>query len=84
VRREDRPTYAEACWDTFRQKFQPTRLMMSSAEFHQISAWMDRSLPLPVVLRGIEETGGKPRTLLACYTAVERAATYWHDCMGGL
>lgn len=84
MRTEDRSTYASAVWDEFRQVHQPGRLTMSSSEFQLVSRWMDRSIPLPVVLRGLEETGGKPRTLHACENAVERAYRYWHEAMGGL
>lgn len=84
LRREDRPTYAEAVWDTFREKFQPGRLTMSTAEFMTISRWMDQGIPLPVVLRAVEETGGQPRTLMACEREVERAYGYWFRAMGGL
>jgi hypothetical protein len=41
-------------------------------------------MPLPVVLRGLDETGGKPRTIMACENAVERAFSYWFQAMGGL
>jgi hypothetical protein len=84
IRREDRPTYAEAVWETFRQRYQPGRLTMTSAEFHLVSAWMDQSIPLPIVERGIAETGGKPRTLLACEEPVKRAHAYWLQAIGGL
>ncbi len=82
LRREDRPTYAEACWETFQGKYQPSRLTMSSAEFNVVSRWMDRNIPLMITLRGIEETGGKPRTLLACEGPVERAYEYYAQAMG--
>lgn len=84
MRTEDRSTYAAAVWSEFRQRHQPQRLTMSSAEFQVVSRWMDKNIPLPVVLRGIEETAGKPRTLMACEAPVERAYEYWFQAMGGL
>ena len=84
VRPEDRPTYAEAVWETFRTKYQSQRFTMSSSEFHLLSGWMDKNIPLPVVLRAIDEMGGKPRTLHACEVPVEKAYGYWFQAMGGL
>ena len=84
VRREDRPTYAEAVWEAFRQRHQPGRFTMSSSEFHLVAGWMDRDIPLPIVLRGLEEFTGKARTLNACAAPVERAYGYWFQAMGGL
>ena len=84
LRPEDRPTYAQACFETFRDKHQPSRLTMSAAEFGIILQWMDKAYPLAVVLRAIDEMGGKPRTLLACEQPVNRAAAYWHQAMGGI
>ena len=84
MRTEDRSTYAEAVWDEFRRLHQPDRLTMSSMEFQLVSRWMDKAIPLPVVLRGLDETAGKPRTLMACENAVERAYQYWYQAMGGL
>jgi hypothetical protein len=74
---------AQAIWQTFQARAETER-DMSSAEFWQISKWMDRSIPLPVVERGIKEAGGKPRTLLACEASVERCYEYWFKAMGGL
>ena len=79
---EDLPTYCEACWETFRETFRPDRLTCSSAEFELARRWFMADVPLPVVERGIRETSGKPRTLLACEGAVARAYSYWRDAMG--
>ena len=57
---------------------------MSSAEFDLARRWCDRGLPLRVVLQGIRETGGKPRTLLACERSVEEQVTRWHQAVGSL
>ena len=84
MRQEDLPDYADAVWNIFREKHQPGRLTMSSAEFHQVATWFKRGIPLPIVERGINEAGGKPRTVLACYHPVERAYEYWFKAIGGL
>lgn len=84
-RKEDRPTVAEAIWAYFQEKFQPTRLTMSSAEFQVISGWMDRGIPLTVILRALEDMTAqksKPRTLMACVNAVDDAYRYWSQAMG--
>lgn len=83
VRSEDRITYGQAVWETFQQRAGTTR-DMSSAEFHLLSKWMGKNMPLPIVERGIAETGGTPKTLFACEAAVERCYEYWFRAMGGL
>jgi hypothetical protein len=84
MKREDEPHYADAVWDTFREMHRPDRLMASNSEGMLIRRWIDANVPLPVVERGIRETSGKPRTLLACELPVQRAMEYWFQAMGGL
>ena len=84
MRREDRPTYARAVWDTFRAKAKTQRESMSSTEWYVLSRWMDKSIPLPVVLRAIDEFNGTPRRLEALETPVEKAYAYWFQAMGGI
>jgi len=83
MRREDRVPYAQAVWASFQSKAGTGR-DMSSAEFMVVSRWMDRSIPLPVVLRAIHEFEGTPRRLEACEAAVKRAEAYWFRALGGL
>jgi len=80
---DDRVTYLQAVWASFQDKAQTSR-DMSSAEYHIASKWVDRSIPLPVVLRGIHEFSGKPKRLEAVVLSVERAEAYWFKAMGGL
>lgn len=83
MRSEDRVTYLQAIWETFQGKAK-TQRPMTPREYYVAAKWADKSIPLPVVLRGLDETGGKPRTLMACENAVERAYSYWFSAMGGL
>jgi len=83
LRREDRVPYAQAVWASFQDKARTGRDMASS-EFMVVSRWMDRNIPLPIVLRGIHEFDGTPRRLEACVASVERCAAYWFKAMGGL
>ena len=83
MRREDRVPYAQAVWASFQSRAGTGRDMASS-EFMVVSRWMDRSLPLPVVLRAIHEFEGTPRRLEACEAAVKRAEAYWFRALGGL
>ena len=83
MRQEDRIPYCRACWETFCSDHGIRRFGMSPAEFRLACQWFDAAIPLPVVLRGIHETGGQPRTLLACEEPVKRAAGYWRDAMRG-
>ena len=75
--------YAQAVWASFQSKAGTGRDMASS-EFMVVSRWMDRSIPLPVVLRAIHEFEGTPRRLEACEAAVKRAEAYWFRALGGL
>ncbi len=83
MRAEDRISFARAVWHEFRLKAQ-TKRDMSSAEYVLIGRWMDRPIPLPVVLRGIGDFVGRPRRLEAVEQSVDRSAAYWHQAMGGV
>ena len=80
---DDRVTYLQAVWSSFQDKAGTSR-DMSSAEYHVASKWVDRSIPLPIVLRGIHEFNGAPRRLEAVVLSVERAEAYWFRALGGL
>jgi hypothetical protein len=81
VNPDDRVTYAQAVWSAWQDKAGSKRDMTSS-EFWIVSKWMDRSLPLPIVLRGIHEFDGTPRRLEAVMQSVERAYAYYRQAMG--
>lgn len=83
MRPEDRITYLQAIWSSFQSKAR-TKRDMSSSEYWAASKWLDRNVPLPVVLRGIHEFEGTPRRLEAVVASVERAEAYWFQAMGGL
>ena len=83
MKSDDRVTYAQAVWASFQDKAKTSR-DMSSTEFMAVSRWMDKSYPLPIVLRGIHEFDGHPRRLEAVAPSVERAYGYWFQAMGGL
>lgn len=74
--------FNRAVWGTFENR-RGEKGPMSTAEFDLIWRWKKRGIPLPVVLRGIEETGGKPKTLHACAAAVDRAFSYYFTAIGG-
>ena len=78
---DERVAYAQAVWGQF-EKRRGYEGEMSSAEFDLICKWMSREIPLPVALRGIQETGGKPRTLHACIRSVDGAFAYWQRAAG--
>jgi hypothetical protein len=80
---DDRVSFAQAVWETFCNEHHVRRFGMTPAEFHMVCQWMDKDIPLPVVLRGVTETSGNPKTLLACEEPVRRAHEYWHRAMGG-
>ena len=78
---DERVLVGKAIWSEF-EKLTGREANGSSAEYDLIRRWMDRGIPLPVLLRGIGETTGKPRTLMACEAAVERAVAYWQRTAG--
>lgn len=80
---DERVLYAQAVWHEFKQK-SGTRRDMSSAEFNLVYRWIDRQIPLPVVLRGIQDFSGQARRLEAMERSVEQSAAYWYQAMGGL
>jgi hypothetical protein len=82
VRREDRVPYIQAIWAVFINKAKVTR-GMSNAEYFLASKWADKDIPLPVVVRAIEEFQGKPRRLEAVEKPVEEGYRYWYQAMGG-
>ena len=83
MKREDRVPYIQAIWATFQDKAHIKR-DMSNAEFFVASKWADKSIPLPVVIRGIEEFNGKPSRLEAVEVSVDKAHAYWFQAMGGM
>jgi hypothetical protein len=83
MKAEDRPHYADAVWDIFRERHNPNRLTASNKEGMLIKRWMDNDLPLILVERAIKEMGGTVNTLLGCEVAVQRAYEYWYRALGG-
>ena len=83
MRREDRPSFATAVWDEF-SKLSGSERAMTSREWHMLTGWMDKSIPLPVILRAFSEFQGTPRVLTAMEGPVSKAYAYWFKAMGGL
>ena len=83
MRKEDRVTVARTIWDAF-CKVSGQQRDMTCAEWYVLSGWMDRDIPLPVILTAFGEFKGKPRKLEAMQTPVERAYKYYRQAMGGL
>jgi hypothetical protein len=80
---EQRISFARTVWYDFQRKAKTER-ECSPAEWHVIAKWMDRGLPLFVVLRGIEDFSGRPRRLEAVVQSVEAARDYHFKAVGGL
>lgn len=80
---EQRIEYLRAVWTNFQKKAR-TRREMSNAEFWIASKWLDRGLPLPVVLRAVQDFAGQPRRLEALAQGVEVAARHHFTAVGGL
>ena len=80
---EQRIAYVRSIWAQFGVVHNVGR-EMSSAEYETARKWALRGVPLAVVLQGINETGGKPRTLLACERSVDENIERWHKAAGSL
>lgn len=80
LRNEDRPTYARAVWDEFCKLSGQSR-DMTCQEWYVLSGWMDKAIPLPVVLRAFGEFAGRPRRLGAMEGPVNRAYAYYRQAM---
>jgi len=66
--------YSKEVWLEFIKRRGSVRPAMSSLEWNQICTWMDDQVPLRVVLTGIRECGGTPRTLMYCVPSVREEA----------
>ena len=60
-----------------------TERAMTSKEWYMLTGWMDKSIPLPVILRAFSEFQGTPRVLTAMEGPVEKAYAYWYAAIGG-
>jgi hypothetical protein len=81
MRSEDRDHVARAIWDEFCKLRGPGALNPTAREWYVLSGWMDRDIPLPVVLRGFSEFNGRPRKLEAMQVPVEKAYAYYRQAM---
>lgn len=77
-----RSEYAEAVWQEFCARVgQPTRTM-SRVEFEVVDGWLQRGIPLRIVLRGIQDTKGNGRTLAYFGPSVLEAFDHWRQAVG--
>lgn len=81
---DQRVEFVRTLWDTFREQFKVRRDCMTQAEYHLAYGWAKRGVPLAVILQGIVETTGEPRTLMACERAVDENIGRWLKAVCGL
>ena len=81
---DQRVAYVRAIWETFKKTWKVGRLEMNRLEYELARSWAVRGIPLRVVLQGVSQTGGKPRTLHACENAVAEEVERWATAIGGL
>lgn len=70
---EDKAKYAEAVWDEFLARSGQTR-MMGSGEWHVLAGWLEKEIPLRVVLRALADAA-KPGRNLSYYGPIVAEAT---------
>ena len=80
---DQRIAFVSTLWDTFTEEHHIHREIRSD-EYELARRWAHRGVPLATVLQGIVETGGKPRTLMACERGVEENISRWAQAVGGL
>ena len=71
-----RMIYARTVWAEFVKKT-GTKRAMTCAEWGVLVGWMDQDIPLRIVLRALDDTKGKGRTLVYYEKPVEAAARHW-------
>lgn len=81
---EQRQEWAAAVWEAFQEHSgDRTTRLMSPSEWATLKGWMDRGIPLRVILRGIRETRGKGGKLLTYYnSSVLAAHEHWRQSLG--
>ncbi len=78
---EDRAHVARAVWSEFCKLRGPGTPNPTAREWYVLSGWLDRDIPLSVILRAFGEFQGAPRLLTAMEAAVERANGYYRKAM---
>jgi uncharacterized protein YdaU (DUF1376 family) len=77
-----RQEYTHEVWAAFcRKGGYPETRQASSNDFFTMKLWLDGDVPLPVVLRAIEETKGSGYTLAYYRGPVEEALSRWRQNM---
>ena len=75
------PKYADAVWREFTRRSGKPERLMSCLEWETMREWLDGGVPLRVVLRGIQDTGGRPNTLSYYRPSVRRAYEQWRQAV---
>ena len=78
---EDRAHVARAIWSKFSTLTGESPRDPTAREWYVLTGWLDRGIPLPVILRGFGEFQGRPRLLTAMEAPVERAYRYYAQAM---
>lgn len=78
---EDRAHVARAVWSEFMKLRGEGTPNPTAREWYVLSGWLDRDIPLPVILRAFSEFQGQPRLLTAMETPVNRAYAYYRQAM---
>ncbi len=78
---EDRPHVANTVWTEFCKLRGPGAPNPTAREWYVLSGWLDRGIPLSVILRAFGEFEGKPRVLTAMERPVNRAFAYYRQAM---
>ena len=77
-----RGEYVKAVWAALVERRGTPSPEMSTAEWDQACQWFNAGVPLAVVLRGIADCVGKPKSLMYVKPAVKDAVAYWDKAMG--
>lgn len=74
----EKAEYADVVWVTFLQRlpYHDRPLFMSPMNWETLKGWLDAEIPLRIVLRGMQDTGGKGKTLSYYEGPVRNAYEY--------
>ena len=82
---DQRQSYARQVWQAFKEYAKPSaRLTLdlaTPAEWWLITTWLDRDIPLRVILRAFEDTKGQGTTLRYYRSSVEQAYKHWLEAV---
>lgn len=83
VPQESWPEYSTAVWQAFTERSGRSERLMGAGEWWVLRGWLRAGIPLRVVLRAFQDTGGRGQSLAYYGPSVREAYERWRLCVGG-